>query len=232
MIAICFLILVIGLVNASPSLSPVPGSINNTNENHEPTTVTVLMSGTSSSGSNVPSHHRRRYKDRDELAIECLKDRGRGIIQSCGRLPPPPPEDLEFEAEIGKLKNLLRGCALNEAHSQSWRQNLPPETIKRYLRYLQWQDDYLGRVMGKIQLKLASPEAIQLKNQSSQVIRQGTVPRQVIQRKRIVRRTVYGTTTIQGPTQVQSFTSGTRTVQPSGMTMSSYSTQFATGRTV
>lgn len=82
----------------------------------------------------------------EEQAMERVEAEGRALLRRCGRLPPPPPEDMEFEREVAKLRGLLQGCAAHEVHARRWNRVLSPKLIRDYMRYLEWQDKKLARL--------------------------------------------------------------------------------------
>lgn len=82
----------------------------------------------------------------EEQAMRRVEEEGRALLRRCGRLPPPPPEDMEFEREVAKLRGLLQGCAAHEVNARRWNRVLSPKLIRDYMHYLEWQDKKLARL--------------------------------------------------------------------------------------
>lgn len=87
----------------------------------------------------------------DALNIDRLRKRGRALLKTCTGKAPVYPEDVRFEREIKQMRGMVKRNAAEERRcGKKWHDSMPPRLIKAYQHYLEWQDSWLGKLMGKM----------------------------------------------------------------------------------
>lgn len=88
----------------------------------------------------------------DARAIDRLRKRARDLLGNCTGRKPIYPEDARMEREIKIMREMVKRNAKEERRcGKKWQDSMPPKLIKAYQKYLEWQESWLGKLMGKLQ---------------------------------------------------------------------------------
>ncbi|PJF18975.1 hypothetical protein PSACC_01208 [Paramicrosporidium saccamoebae] len=136
--------------------------------------------------------------DSDSLAIDRLRQKGKQLLSSCRT--PRHPEDTRFEREITKMRSMIQKNAHEERNcSHKWRGMMPASLVRAYLHYLEWQDKWLGKLMGRLQgssckgsaaLVREPPKYQEILRRDGMQVKRRTVRRRGAVRGKLVRRVV------------------------------------------
>lgn len=93
-----------------------------------------------------------QHPSQSDPELARLEREAQRVLQRCNSPPPPMADDAKFTAEIARLRAIVQaGAAKQRKCGQKWQRAVPPKLAQDYLKYLEWQDEWLGKLMERIQ---------------------------------------------------------------------------------
>lgn len=90
--------------------------------------------------------------DQGDPELARLEREAQRVLRQCNSPPPPTADDAKFTAEIARLRAIVQAGAVKQRKcGQKWQRAVPPKLARDYLKYLEWQDEWLGKLMERIQ---------------------------------------------------------------------------------